>query len=542
MKAIEARDVFRVYSGPEGEAAALQGLTLTVDPGEVVVVLGPSGSGKSTLLRVLAALEPPSAGNVRVLGTDVARLRGRRKAEFRSGLLGFVEQHYSRSLDPELTARELVALQLGLAGMPGRERLARADELLERVGLGDRRTARPPELSGGEQQRIAVCAALGHRPRLLLADEPTGELDAESASLVYELIGELAREHETTTVVVSHDPSSGSIADRVVRVRDGRVSEEQSRGKGEETLVVGRGGWVRLPEDLREGAGVGERVTARLREGAIVLRPTDRRVAVREQRAEPARPAPGPVVAELRNVEKAFGDRLVLAGLSAEFQAGVLTALTGRSGSGKSTLLRLIAGLDDPTGGEVVLLGTRIADLDRAARAEFRREQIGIVEQDPDLMPFLTARENIELALALRGLPARNARDRAAETLAAVGLTHRSEHRVARLSAGERERVAIARALAPRPSILLADEATARLDQENAVAIAAILAQLANEFETAVVCATHDPLVIEQADAELPLEGDKRSRGVVSSAREEEDPDVGNERPDRLGKHRDARR
>jgi ABC-type lipoprotein export system ATPase subunit len=505
MTAIEAREVFRVYSGPEGEAAALQGLTLAVEEGEVLVVLGPSGSGKSTLLRILGGLELPSTGSVRVLGTDVAKLRGRRLGEFRSKLLGFVEQHYSRALDPDLTARELVALQLALAGVPKRPRLERADSLLERVDLADRRAARPSELSGGEQQRVAVCAALAHRPRLLLADEPTGELDEDSAKVVYELIGELAREHGTTTVVVSHDPGSGAIADRVVRVRDGRVSEEAARGEHEETLVVGRGGWVRLPEELRADARITTRVRARMEGREIVLSSSGDGASMEAARVDLAERGPGPVAAELRRVEKVFGERRVFSGLDAVFRRGLLTAVTGRSGSGKSTLLHLLAGLEDPNSGEVTILGTSLAGLNRTARAELRRAHVGFVDQDPSLLPFLTARENVELALALRGVSAEKARDEAARALSAVGLAERGEHHVARLSAGERTRVAVARAIAPKPALLLADEATARLDQENAVAVAGLFVHLAQELETAVVCATHDPLVIEQADEELAL-------------------------------------
>ena len=270
MSAVEVRDLFRVYSTPEGHAAALQGLTLSVQEKEVLVVLGPSGSGKSTLLRVLAGLERPSAGTAHVFDADLGRLSSSRLAEYRSRTTGYVEQHYSRSLDPDLTARELVGVQLGLAGAPGAEREKRADELLERVGLEDKRAARPAELSGGEQQRIAVCAALAHRPKLLLADEPTGELDAASAGLVYELIGELAREHGCTMVLVSHDVESTAIADRTVRVRDGRVSEETERGDGE-TLVVARGGWVRLPEELLVRARIGSRARAELGDEGIVV-------------------------------------------------------------------------------------------------------------------------------------------------------------------------------------------------------------------------------------------------------------------------------
>jgi ABC-type lipoprotein export system ATPase subunit len=513
MTAIEARDVFRVYSTPEGDAAALQGLTLSVEEREVLVVLGPSGSGKSTLLRILSGLDRPSAGLVSVFGRDVGKLRGRRLAQYRSRLLGYVEQHYSRSLDPDLTARDLVALQLGLAGAEGAAREKRADELLERVGLADKRLRRPGELSGGEQQRIAVCAALAHRPKLLLADEPTGELDAVTAALVYELLGELAREEGCTTVVVSHDVESTSIADRIVRVRDGRVSEEAARA-GDETLVVARGGWLRLPEELLARAGIGDRARAELAGRGIVVtsaRPAATEADAVDSLAALAPTADGRVVAEVRGLQKSYGQgaqkRVVLAGLNASFAAGRLVAVTGPSGSGKTTLLHLLAGIAEADAGDVAVFGRRMADLDREARAALRRDHVAVIGQDPGLTPFVSARENVELGLALRGMGADEAHERALEALGRVGLAERAEQRAARLSAGERQRVAIARAVAAGAELLLADEPTARLDEANALAVAALFSRLAREAGAAVVVATHDPLVVEQADVALRIGG-----------------------------------
>jgi ABC-type lipoprotein export system ATPase subunit len=276
---IEIRDLFRVHSTTEGDAAALQGLSLTVPDGELVVVLGPSGWGKTTLLRILAGFDRPSAGVVRVAGRDVGKLPERRLAEYRTRLLGYVDQHYMQSLAAELPARELVSLQLGLDGWGARERLRRADELLERVGLGDKRDRRPGELSGGEQQRVAVCAAPAHRPKLVLADEPTGELDARSATLLYDLIAELAREQGATALIVTHDPTAARIADRIVRMRDGRVSEQSGVGAGEGELVVGRGGWLRLPEEFLLRVGIRERARAHLEGGRIVVTPVEPEVA-----------------------------------------------------------------------------------------------------------------------------------------------------------------------------------------------------------------------------------------------------------------------
>jgi ABC-type lipoprotein export system ATPase subunit len=509
MSAVELKDVFRVYSTPEGDAAALQGLSLAVREHEVLTVLGPSGSGKSTLLRLLAGLERPSAGAVRVFGQDVAKLTGRRLATYRTSTLGYADQHYSRSLAQELSARELVAVQLGLAGVPRRSRDARADELLDRVGLADKRERRPGELSGGEQQRVAVCAALAHSPRLFLADEPTGELDHENADLVYRLIGELAREGGTTAVVVSHDPESAGIADRIVRIRDGRVSEEWTRaGSAGDTIVIGRGGWLRLPEELLARAGIADRATARLEEGGIVVAAVGSGLAARQpetQRAVAVRDEPAGLqdaaLVEVRGVSKRFGPNPVFDGVDATFAAGRLHVITGPSGSGKTTLLHILAGLELSDAGEVVLGGRSLAGLDRTARAELRRELIGFVGQQAGLVPFLSARENVELALALRTKPP----DRALETLDAVGLSERAEQRVSRLSAGERERVAFARALAPRPKILLLDEPTSKLDQANALGVAGLLARLARETGAAILCATHDPVVIDHADNRLDL-------------------------------------
>ncbi len=512
--AIEIRDLFRVYSTPEGDAAALQGLSLAVREREIVTVLGPSGSGKTTLLRLLAGLERPSAGSVRVLGLDVGRLPSSRLAAYRAQTIGYVEQHYTRALASELTARQLVAVELGLRGTPRRARRARADELLERIGLSDRGDACPHELSGGEQQRIAVCAALAHRPRLLLADEPTGELDVGSATLVYELVRELARERRCTALIVSHDPASASIADRTISIRDGRVSGESVVAAGRaRSIVVGRGGWLRLPEEYLRQVGIRSRATAQIEGGSIVVSPAeaDREEAPAEETREPTAarlPRPDPrlpagEVAEVRELTKAFGGPPVLERLSAVFVGGTLHAVTGPSGSGKTTLLHLLAGLELPNAGRVSILGTPISELGRRARAALRAEHVALVGQHTRLVSFLTARENVELGLALRR---RGDAERAAhEALGAVGLGERAEQRVSRLSMGERARVAIARALAARPALLLADEPTARLDEANALAVGVLLDGLAHESGAAVVCATHDPLLVEQANEELSL-------------------------------------
>jgi ABC-type lipoprotein export system ATPase subunit len=509
---VELDHVFRVYPTEEGGAAALQGLTFTVGEGEIVVVFGPSGSGKTTMLRILGGFDRPSAGAVDVLGVDLRRLRRSKLDEFRGRFIGYADQHYSAALAPELTARELIALPLGLDGLPPRPRLERADALLEVVGLADSGDARPHELSGGEQQRVAVAAAVARRPRLLLADEPTAELDSQNAANVYRLIEQVVRAQSASAIVVSHDPASAAIADRIVHVRDGRVSAETGgNGHEGESIVVGRGGWIRLPEDFLHRSRIVTRARARVEGDEIVIAGDE---AVPEGRdAAPARPrrlpGDGAAVAELRKVDKVFGagrrTTEVFAGFSARLKEGRFTVVTGPSGSGKSTLVNLLAGLELPSEGEVVVLGEVISSLDRTARAALRRTQLGVIAQDARLVPFLSAHENVELTLAARGSTKADAAAAASEALGSVGLAELAGQRAAQLSLGERQRVALARAVAAGPKLLLADEPTARLDAANALEIGALLSRLVDERGTTIVCATHDPLVIEQADEELVL-------------------------------------
>jgi ABC-type lipoprotein export system ATPase subunit len=463
------------------------------------------------MLRILAGFDQPSAGHVDVLGVDLRRLGRRKLDEFRGRFVGYADQHYAAALAPELTARELIAFPLGLAGVPRDRQLERADELLDLVGLADRAHARPSELSGGEQQRIAVAAAVGRTPRLLLADEPTAELDSENAAGVYRLIEQIVRAETASAIVVSHDPASAAIADRIVHVRDGRVSAETGRDGNEgESIVVGRGGWIRLPEEFLQRSRIVTRASARIEGSEIVI--TGDEAVPQGEVAAPAplrRPAAAAPVAELRRVKKVFGSARrateVFAGFSATLSGGRFTVVTGPSGSGKSTLLNLLSGLELPSEGDVVVLGEVISGLDRAARAEFRRTRLGVIAQDTNLVPFLSARENVELVLATRGFSAGDAAVAADEALASVGLGELAGQRAERLSMGERQRVAIARAVAARPKLLVADEPTARLDAANAVEIGALLSRLVEEWEATIVCATHDPLVIEQADDELEL-------------------------------------
>jgi putative ABC transport system ATP-binding protein len=223
---VRCTDVERVYRASSGRGradraavTALDGVSVSVDRGEFVGISGASGSGKSTLLHLLAALDTPTAGTVELLGDDVGRMGGRARARLRLERVGIVFQRFH--LLPALTARSNVALPLVERGVGRRARRERAGDLLDRVGMGDRLDHRPGELSGGEQQRVALARALANEPELLIADEPTGELDPETGRVIIERLGEVAEDR--AVVVASHDDAVVEATDRVVTLRDGRV-------------------------------------------------------------------------------------------------------------------------------------------------------------------------------------------------------------------------------------------------------------------------------------------------------------------------------
>jgi putative ABC transport system ATP-binding protein len=224
---VQVRDLRREYRMGDEVVRALRGLSLDIGHNEYVAVVGPSGCGKSTLLNILGVIDQPTAGTVRFRGRDVSTLRDRDATLFRLHNIGFVFQRFY--LLPTLTARENIELPLAEAGVRGAARAARARELLAYVGLSARERHRPAQLSGGEQQRVAIARALANRPAMLLADEPTGELDARTGADVIQLFGQLHADG-TTLVVVTHDEQLAAAAQRIVHMRDGVVVEQPEAG------------------------------------------------------------------------------------------------------------------------------------------------------------------------------------------------------------------------------------------------------------------------------------------------------------------------
>src|SRR5512134_603041 len=270
--------------GGSVEVQALQGMDITVAEGEMLGIVGASGSGKSTLLNVLGGLDRPTGGRALVGKLDLGQLSPSALDEYRRKTVGFVWQQGARNLIPYLTARENIELPLTLSGQVGKSTRERARELLDLVGLRERMDHRLEELSGGEQQRVAVAIALVNRPKLVLADEPTGELDTATAQTIYDLLRDLNKRLGLTIIIVSHDPGIARHVDRVVAVRDGKLASETVRVQKSdsdehhlvELAVVDAAGRLQIPREYLEQFNIRRRVQVELTEQGILIRPPER--------------------------------------------------------------------------------------------------------------------------------------------------------------------------------------------------------------------------------------------------------------------------
>ncbi|NED93995.1 ABC transporter ATP-binding protein [Phytoactinopolyspora alkaliphila] len=279
---IECEDLVRIFTAKGVEVQALQGLNLRVDRSDLVAIVGASGSGKSTLLNILSGLDTPSAGSARVAGHDLLSMRRRERARYQRHVVGFVWQQTARNLLPYLTAAENVALPMVIARRSGRSE--RVDHLLDVLGVSHTKDRRPAELSGGEQQRISIAVALANEPEVILADEPTGELDEQTSGNVFEAIRHVNVELGVTVVVVTHDPLVSEHVRRTVQIRDGRTSTEVVRRSEvdehgaeqhhvEEFAVLDRVGRLQLPDDFVRALDLRERVRLRLEQDHVGIWP-----------------------------------------------------------------------------------------------------------------------------------------------------------------------------------------------------------------------------------------------------------------------------
>ena len=282
---IFCEDLFKIYKIADLEVVALRGLDLVVNRGEVVAIVGASGSGKTTLLNILAGYDTPSAGKITVGDKDLLRMTSKDVEIYRREDVGFVWQQTSRNLFPYLTALENVALPMMLTNLSTKERKKRSEDLLDLMGMGERMNHTPEKLSGGEQQRVAIGVALANHPPLLLADEPTGELDDATAGEILDLFGKVNKELNTTIAIVTHDPDIAYKVGRVVLIRDGKTSTEIRRkvsyeritsevdteSEWEEFTLGDGAGRVQIPREILDELKIKERARLVIEDGKLTV-------------------------------------------------------------------------------------------------------------------------------------------------------------------------------------------------------------------------------------------------------------------------------
>ena len=515
-------NLVKIYKVGSQEVIALEGLNLSIAKGQVMALIGPSGVGKSTLLNVIGGLDNPSAGGIQVAGWDLLRMTEHERAIYKRQVVGFVWQQPGRNLLPYLSARENVELPMEYNGMDANSRKKRALELLDLVGLAERADFFPDRLSGGEQQRTALAVALANDPPLLLADEPTGQIDTEAAMHVLDILQSINKAFGTTIVIVTHSALIASRMERVVTIRDGHTSTEIRRRRNhaggsldeEEWSILDPTGRLQLPSTYINTLKMKELVRLHLEPGHISIWPrTDsyqeslkRESTIPLEKFLPAvgdQPYKGATV-KVENLTRTY--RLTresvhaLQDVALTIPAGSFSVIKGPSGSGKTTFLNLLACLDEPTSGQIQFGEHSLQDMSSQEKIDFIREKVGYVFQTFGLLPFLSVEENVQVPLRLLRTVPQERQRLVAGVLKLVGLEKRATHRVYELSGGEQQRVAIARALVKGPALILADEPTGQLDSLTGASIIALLKDIAHQTGVTVLIASHDPTVHDAAD------------------------------------------
>ena len=482
---IDIDDAFVLHRGATRDVAALRGLSLQVGRGERLVVRGPSGSGKSTLVAAVTAQVRASAGRVMLFGHDMAQIDHAAAVKLRTAHVGVVSQRSGLDLLDDFDCVDNVALQSRLYASDRVSARGVARQTLQRLGLEHLAHRRPITLSGGERQRVALAAALAHGPGLVIADEPTGELDAISADQVYEFLRDHAEQTGAALLVVTHDARAERIATRVVTIHDGRLSQETMNGRS--TLVVDGRGWLRLPDAMRADAGVDRRVLATASARGIELTGSSP-VTVVEPPTPTAADAGGGDVAVTVDAAEIRLETVTIGPVTMTLRRGEITVITGRSGSGKTSLLSAVLGLMPPAAGVV-------------------KQHVDSVSCAPQTAAFADQQSvtaNVDLVRALRAEPALDAADGGDRFVSALGLGGLESRPAGALSGGERQRLAVARALAVRADLVVLDEPTSQLDRATARLVAAAVRHSADEG-ACVVCASHDEELIAVADQVVDL-------------------------------------
>jgi ABC-type lipoprotein export system ATPase subunit len=487
----------KTYWTDSGRVRALEGIDIDLPWAAVSALVGPSGSGKSSLLRLLAGMDRPTTGTVVVDGVDLTALSSRRLRRIRDGVVGYIFQRPSDNFVSYLTVVEHLRLASGRSPHPN---APEADEILEKLEIAHRRDHLPHELSGGEQQRAAFAQVMMTGPRVVVADEPTAELDSASGEALLEVVRDLTRAG-TAFVIATHDPKVSRMADTSIEIDHGLLKGAHAH-------------------DTKIHASQTRDVVAAARGSALYMRPSAVRSSVPEvsptQFAERSRIQ----LLQLDGVTKTYtrGSEIVHAveDVSLDLPSAHLLGLMGRSGSGKTTLLNLLAGWESPDGGSISWAGKEMEHTDNLPWSD-----VAVVPQKLGLIEELSVRKNIEYPARLDGRLDEMG-ERVDELLAELGLEELQDRVPLETSVGQQQRTALARALLLRPRLLLADEPSGHQDALWARGVFRVLRAAAEEG-TCCLVATHNEeiasyfdAIFHMADGHLVDEVRPRESGTLS--------------------------
>jgi putative ABC transport system ATP-binding protein len=490
---LQVRDLVKVYPTVAGGFTALNSITFDIHPGEFLGIVGKSGAGKTTLLNAISGVSSVTSGEV-IFGADghsrpVHAMNENERARWRGRHMGIVYQSFE--LLPQLDLIDNITMPQDLCGRYGpRDSVQRALELLDRVELTEHAFKLPAHVSGGQKQRVAIARALANDPPVILADEPTGNLDSVTADHIL-VIFEALVAHGKTIVMVTHDRSLMSRFSRVIEIADGEIVA-QSR-----------------PPSVLNRSRVDVQTTGGKKRGALAPERASFPFPVAPLEATGKGQGESFPAIHLDRVVKTYvnaaGEFPALRGIDLEIQRGEFISLVGKSGSGKSTLLNMVTGIDHPTSGQVTVGGRDIYTMSESQRALWRGKTVGIVFQFFQLLPTLTLLENVMLPMDYCDVyPAAERPARALDLLRQVGLEEHAHKLPASVSSGQQQSAAIARALATDPPIVVADEPTGNLDSRSAEHIYRLFQSLSERGKT-VLIVTHDASLTQRTDRTIYL-------------------------------------
>ncbi|MEM7331616.1 MAG: ATP-binding cassette domain-containing protein [Chloroflexota bacterium] len=478
---LQLKGVNKVYQTGAGEFKALDNINIDIFPGEFIGIVGKSGAGKSTLLNMISGVSQISSGDVVFQHPGEANkgpvpiqsLSQDQLAKWRGENVGIVYQSFE--LLPMLDLVNNVMLPQDFSGMyqPKISR-EKALELLELVELGEHVNKIPAHVSGGQKQRVAIARALANDPAIIIADEPTGNLDTKTAETIFTIFEKLVAQGKTI-VMVTHDMNLAPRFTRCLQISDGKIVLTDADGGGTAVSTPSTNGHI--TENNHHAAYAN---------GTPTEEPEDE----------------SQYAVLLKDVVKTYvgpaGSFTALKGINLKIKYGDFVSIVGKSGSGKSTLLNMLTGIDHPTTGEVIIGGNRIYDLTESQRALWRGNNMGIVFQFFQLLPTLTLLENVMLPMDYCNVykPSER-RGKALELLDLVGLVDIARQLPASASTGQQQSAAIARSLATDPPIIVADEPTGNLDTRSADTIVRLFDRLADQGKT-ILIVTHDPSITQR--------------------------------------------